>query len=116
MSIYKLKSDITNYSCFIEDYPKGQESIMGLSRDNWWKPFGVNYTPVKLEVSADDLGRKNLGFDFSGMLSPFFVLSELALNSLDDILLPRGEVLSVITESKKRNIMAITQPMLYRIA
>lgn len=102
MNIYKLKSDVTNYSSFIEDYPKGQESVMGLSRDNWWKPFGANYTPVTLEILANDLGIKNYRFYFNDMLSPFFVLSEFALNSLEDILLPRGELLPVITESKRK--------------
>jgi len=36
------------------------------------------------------------------MLSPFFVFSEAALIALEDILLPRGQVLPVITKSKKK--------------
>lgn len=31
--LYCLQSDITNYSSFIQDYPDGEESIMGRSRD-----------------------------------------------------------------------------------
>lgn len=37
------------------------------------------------------------------MLSPFFVFSETALIALEDILLPRGQILPVTTESKKKS-------------
>lgn len=100
--IYRLISDVTNFCSFIEVYPKEQESIIGRAMDQDWREFGGNYTPITLKQSRSDTGKKNFQFDFSSMLSPFFVFSEIALNALEDILLPRGQVLPVITESKRK--------------
>ena len=101
-NIYRLKSDVTNFCSFIEVYPKEKESMIGRAMGQRWRKFGDNYTPITLEQCRSDTGKKNFQFDFSSMLSPFFVLSETALNALEDILLPRGQVLPVITESKKK--------------
>lgn len=92
-----------NHSSFIQNYPDGEESIMGRVRDQLWKPFDEDYHPIKLELNKSDTGKKNYQFDISGSLRPFFVISELALDKLRDILEPRGQVLPVITESKKKN-------------
>ncbi|SHF25297.1 hypothetical protein SAMN02745781_01811 [Vibrio gazogenes DSM 21264] len=75
---------------------------MGISRDNWWHPFRDEYSEIKLELRKNDAGKKNYQFDFSGALNPFFVMSDVALDQLSDILKPRGEILPVITESKKK--------------
>lgn len=99
---YLLKSDTKNHSSFIQNYPEGEESIMGRSRDEPWLPFGSDYTPVKLELNRSDTGKKNYQFDFSGSLRPFFIISEMTLDKLRDILEPRGQVLPVITDSKKK--------------
>lgn len=101
--IYLLRSDTKNYSSFIQDYPEGEESIMGRVRDIFWKPFENKYTPITLSLNKSDSGKKNYSFDFSGSLRPFFVISEVALDKLSDVLKPRGEILPVITESKKKN-------------
>ena len=68
----------------------------------WWKPFDSHIAPVVLELCKNDSGKRNYQFDFSSALNPFFVISEDALNKLKDILVPRGQVLPVITESKKK--------------
>ncbi|MBL0872206.1 hypothetical protein HLB02_02255 [Serratia nevei] len=99
--IYLLQSDVTNFCSFIQDYPEGEESIMGRVRSAHWKPL-INYTPVMLELRSNDTGKRNYQFDFSSALSPFFVLSENVLDELGDILLPRGQVLPVLTESKRK--------------
>ncbi|WP_309550823.1 hypothetical protein [Erwinia sorbitola] len=65
-------------------------------------PFTENYKAIKLELRKNDFGKKNYQFDFSGALNPFFVISELTLDKLRDILEPRGQILPVITESKKK--------------
>ncbi len=101
-NIYKLKSNITEFCSFIENYPKGKESIMGLAMDQHWRFFDCNYSPIFLELRRNEAGKKNYQFDISSALSPFFVFSENALNALEDILLPRGQVLPVTTESKKK--------------
>lgn len=46
---------------------------------------------------------KNYQFDISGSLGPFFVFSEAAIECLSDILKPRGQILPVLTESKKKS-------------
>lgn len=78
---------------------------MGRARDFPWKPFETTnkkYSPIILILESNDAGKKNYQFDFSGALNPFLVISELALNRLADILGSRGQVLPVITESKKK--------------
>jgi len=100
--IYLLESDVTNYCSFIQDYPEGEESIMGRAVDDAWVPFGDDYEAITLELRRNDFGKKNYQFDFSSALSPFFVMSEQTLDTLGDILLPRGQVLPVKTESKKK--------------
>lgn len=100
--IYYLQSDVTNYCSFIQDYPEGEESIMGRAVDDPWKPFGNEYRAITLELRKNDFGKKNYQFDFSSALNPFFVISEFALTALADILEPRGQLLPVITASKRR--------------
>lgn len=102
MKIYKLKSNVTDFCSFIEDYPDGQESVMSQSVRCRWQPFSTGNRPVKLELRRNDLGRKNYQFDISGALSPFFVFSERAVKELGDILTSRGVILPVATESKKK--------------
>ncbi|HCJ7369211.1 TPA: hypothetical protein NVL56_001120 [Enterobacter hormaechei subsp. xiangfangensis] len=102
--IYLLGSDVTNFCSFIQDYPEGEESIMGRVRSANWKPLS-NYIPIRLELRSNDTGKRNYQFDFSSALSPFFVLSENALDVLSDILLPRGEVLPVLTDSKRKTFL-----------
>lgn len=99
--VYLLKSDTRNCSSFIEDYPEGQESIMGVAMKSKWHTF-ESYSPVKLVLDRSDTGKKNYSFDISGSLRPFYVISEFALADLNDILEPRGQLLPVITESKRR--------------
>lgn len=100
--IYLLRSNTRDCSSFIEDYPSGQESIMGKVRDLFWKPFEGSLEPISLSLNRSDSGKKNYSFDFSGSLRPFFVFSEFSLSTLNDILEPRGQLLPVITQSKRR--------------
>ncbi|MFP1757137.1 hypothetical protein [Lonsdalea quercina] len=101
-NIYLLESDVSECCSFIQSYPDGEESIMGRAVDRRWIPFDEEYTPIKLELQKSDSGKKNYQFDFSSALRPFFVISELALDKLKDILEPRGQILPVITDSKKK--------------
>lgn len=100
--IYRLKSDVSQFCSFIEDIPDDKESIMGIAMGSRWRPLGDSYTPITLELRSNEIGRKNYQFDISSALTPFFVLSEKALDSLGDIFLPRGEILLVKTESKRK--------------
>lgn len=100
--IYLLRSTSLNTCSFIQEYSNNEESIMGLARDKPWHPFGKEYIAITLELRRNDAGKKNYQFDFSSALNPFFVISESALDKLGDILTPRGQVLPVITKSKKK--------------
>ena len=100
--IYLLRTTLRDTCFFIQDYPEGEEGIMGRAIDQRWKPFGDDYQPIKLELRRNELGKKNYQFDFSGALNPFLVFSESALTTLADILEPRGQLLPVITESKRK--------------
>lgn len=112
--IYILKSDVTNYCSFIQDYPEGEESIIGRSMGQEWKPFGVNYQPITLKLPRNEAGKKNYQFDFSSALKPFYVMSESAATALADILEPRGQFLPVITESKRKKFVGYypTNPLI----
>ncbi|EEI47597.1 TPA: hypothetical protein ACSEXO_003548 [Proteus mirabilis] len=104
-NVYYLKSDMVNYCSFIQNYPDGEESIMGRSRDQGWRRFGNDYTEISLELRSNDFGKKNYQFDFSSALSPFFVFSESGANHLFDILNPRGQFLGVRTASKRKKFI-----------
>ena len=100
--IYCLDSDTRNYSLFIQDYDfNKEESIMGVAMKSRWLPLHVT-SFIKLELNRSDKGKKNYQFDISGSLGPFFIFSELALDKLGDVFKPRGQILPVITESKKK--------------
>ncbi len=48
--IYYLKSDLENYSSFIQNYPDGEESIIGRAMDQRWSKFTDDYTAISLEL------------------------------------------------------------------
>ena len=102
MKIYKLEFDY-NFSSFIEDSSEGNESDLSEVIGWRWKRFEGDFKPVKLELRrSSETGKKNYQLDFSASLRPFFIFSENALDKLKDILIPRGQILPVITESKRK--------------
>jgi hypothetical protein len=68
MRIFRLKSDVGAFSSFIEKYPAGQESIIGRTMAQEWKPFDDSFRAVELVQRASDDGKKNYQFDISGAL------------------------------------------------
>lgn len=55
--IYELTSSYGELSSFIEDYPDGQESIIGIAMDRGWQPF-EDYKPITLALCRGDTGKK----------------------------------------------------------
>ncbi|MCG8710960.1 hypothetical protein JHU04_004282 [Brenneria sp. 4F2] len=102
IKIYLLRSTSRTTCSFIQDYPDGERSIIGRSMMRRWRPFINEYNAIQLTLRKDDAGKKNYRFDFSSALNPFFIISESALNKLSDIFEPRGQILPVLTESKKK--------------
>lgn len=106
-TIYRLRSDVANYSSFIQDYETGvDESIMSVAVHQRWKPF-IDWNPIRLSQRESDSGKRNYAFDISGSLFPFYVFSEEAVKALNDILVENGQILSVDCESKKKKILRI---------
>lgn len=101
--IYVLQSDVTNFCSFIQDIGVGEESIMGIAMRRQWSSFKSEYKKITLELWRNDYNKRNYKFDFSSALNPFLVISEKCLSLMGDVLTPRGEVLPVITESKRKN-------------
>ena len=101
--IYLLKTTLSDTCFFIQDdCPEDEKGIQERAMGQRWKPFGDDYQPIKLELGRSDFGKKNYQFDFCGFSRPFLVFSESALTALADILEPRGQLLPVITESKRK--------------
>ncbi|OSN05641.1 hypothetical protein AU511_09290 [Lonsdalea iberica] len=127
MKIYLLRSTSKNTCSFIQDYPSGERSIIGRSMMRCWKPFLNDYSEIRLELRKNDFGKKNYQFDFSSALGPFFIISESVLDKLSDILESRGQILPVITDSKKKKFFGYyptnpltgcfdTEKSIYRVA
>mgnify|MGYP007096980883 CR=1 FL=1 len=101
MKIYILSSSYSDNCSFIENYPRGTESIMSKAMAQHWLTF-QHYKPITLELYRSDTGKKNYKFDFSDTLNPFLVFSEKAIKALSPVLLSRGQFLDVITDSKRK--------------
>lgn len=56
--VYDLQSDVTGFCSFIQDYPDGEESIIGRSMRQRWNAFDNNYKEISLELRSNDLGKK----------------------------------------------------------
>ena len=100
--LYILCSDVENYSSFIQNIREKEKSIMSIASSSNWKPIGDKYKEIEVELSSSDTGKRNYKMDISGSLQPFFIFSDLAIKSLEEILLPRGEVLPIQHKSKRK--------------
>ncbi|WP_422353095.1 imm11 family protein [Stenotrophomonas sp. AR026] len=101
-NVYELSSDTERFSSFIERYSAHEESIMGRAMARRWQRFDSQYAPITLELSRSDSGRRSYDFDLSAALCPFLIFSESALDALNSTLPASGQVLEVLTESKRR--------------
>lgn len=99
--IYLLKSILGNKSIFIH-IQDNHIPISIQAMEQKWQPFSENYKPVKLKLYKSDEGKKNFQFDFCSFLAPFYIFSDKAVDVLGDILRKNGQILSVITESKRK--------------
>ena len=100
--VYLLRSDVENYSSFIQNIREKEKSIISVASSFYWEPLGNEYKEIEVELRSSDTGKKNYKMDISGSLQPFFIFSDLALKSLGNILLSRGEVLPIQHKSKRK--------------
>jgi hypothetical protein len=99
--VYQLTSDLENFSFFIEKYTHVDNTFL---RKYWeWKEIDLTtYEPVKYELCAGDNGKKNYQMDVSTFSSGIIIFSEKAIDILKDILEKTGQIVPIITESKRK--------------
>lgn len=104
MRIYKLNSNTQEFSFFLYDHKGNSNRELSISRDsiNWKWSYPSKYNIATFELRAGDNRKKNYNFDISTFESPFIIISEKAWLELKDILEPRGVLLEINTQSKRR--------------
>lgn len=95
--IYQLQSDTENFSYFLRTSRDNPRQSM---RWLWNKP--PFYHPENFMLVAGDNKKKSYKTDISTATNPFILFSENTWDSLKDILEPRGVLLDIITESKRK--------------
>ena len=104
LKVYKIQNVMKDYSFFIEiNYTDWKDSIHIKSIEQKWRPFDLkNFKIPEFELHPSDTGKRNYRFDLSTSTGGFIIFSEKAIESLKDILEPRGQFLPVITPSKRK--------------
>lgn len=107
LKVYKLQNVMKNYSFFIEiNYANWKDSIHTKSIEQKWRPFDLkNFKIPEFELHPSDTGKRNYKFDVSSSSRPFYIFSEKVVESLKDILEPRGQFLPIITPSKRKKYL-----------
>lgn len=98
--VYKLHSDLENCAHFTERY-KDVDNVF--IKQYWeWKNIDLtSYIPVKYELCSAGNGVKNYRFDIS-RTNGLIIFSEKAVNVLKDILEQTGQIVPIVTESKRK--------------
>jgi hypothetical protein len=99
--VYKLKNDLENYAHFLEI----RENVDNMFIDKYWrwKEIDLNtYEPVKYELCSGDNGKKNYKMDIAKTSMGLIIFSEKAINALKNILEKTGQIVPIITESKRK--------------
>lgn len=98
--VYQLTSDLEKYSHFLEQYKNVDETFI---KKYWnWKYIDLNlYEPVIYKLYPGDNGKKNYHMDISTSHG-LIIFSEKAIVVLRDILESSGQIVPIITESKRK--------------
>lgn len=105
LKVYKIQNAMIDYSFFIENNNKGYMDLIqykAMHNQSWEKFDLTKYEIPRFELCSSDTGKKNYKFDVSSASAPFYIFSEKAVESLKDILEPRGQFLPIITPSKRK--------------
>lgn len=108
LQLFELDSDYRNYSSFLQtNYDELFESIhYKVLHEQKWEIFDMEkYVIPEFKLNSSDTGKKNFQHDISATTSPFFILSQNAVEALKDILEPRGQFIPVITPSKRKKFV-----------
>lgn len=116
LKVYKIQNVMKDYSFFIEiNYTDWKDSIHIKSIEQKWMSFDLkNFKIPEFELHPSDTGKRNYRFDLSTSTGGFIIFSEKAIESLKDILEPRGQFLPVITPSKRKKYVGYypTKPLI----
>lgn len=116
LKVYKIQNVMKDYSFFIEiNYTDWKDSIHIKSIEQKWRPFDLkNFKIPEFELHPSDTGKRNYRFDLSTSTGGFIIFSEKAIESIKDILEPRGQFLPVITPSKRKKYVGYypTKPLI----
>lgn len=108
IKLYALRGLTRDYSSFCQtNYESLDESILRkVIEEQCWKGFDLNnFNIPEFSLCSSDSGKKNYQFDISSSSCPFFIFSEDAIEKLVHILKPRGQILPIITSSKRKKYM-----------
>lgn len=99
--VYQLSSDYENYSIFLEKYTNIKNSFI---YKYWeWETIELkNYDPVIFELHASGNGKKNYKMDVCTFVGGIVILSEKAVESLKEILKQSGQIIPIVTPSKRK--------------
>ena len=98
--VYELQNDLENYAHFLETY----EDVNNTFLDKYWKWKTIDlktYEPVQYELLGSDTGKKNYQFDIS-RTNGLIIFSEKAIEVLKEILEQNGQIVPIITPSKRK--------------
>jgi hypothetical protein len=98
--VYQLKSDLENYANFVEKYT----DVHNMFIDKYWEWKSIdlnNYEPVKCELIHSGNNKKNYQFDVA-RINGLIIFSEKAIDVFKDILEKTGQIVPIITESKRK--------------
>lgn len=120
IKLYALRGLTRDYSSFCQtNYESLDESILRkVIEEQCWKGFDLNnFNIPEFSLCSSDSGKKNYQFDISSSSCPFFIFSEGAIEKLVHILKPRGQLLPIITSSKRKKYIGYypTKPLVNMI-
>ncbi|EEM7496063.1 hypothetical protein C8737_20270 [Salmonella enterica subsp. enterica serovar Bareilly] len=120
IKLYTIQGNTKDYSYFLQtNWNDLSESIkMKSLHEQKWKPFDLNkYVIPEFDLNSSDTGKRNFQHDISTHTSPFYIFSENAVESLKDILEPRGQFLPINTPSKRKKFIGYypTKPLINTI-
>ena len=101
MKVYQLLSDSKNYSFFLEQ----DKNVDNTFFKKYWecKSFDLTtYEPVVFKLHPGDNRLKNYKMDLSSFDSGLIIFSEKAIEVLKDILEKYGQIVPIITDSKRK--------------
>lgn len=99
--VYQLKSDYEKHSVFLEKYTNIEDTFI---KKYWeWATIDLEkYKPIVFALYAGDDGKKNYKTDISTAEGGIVVLSEKAVESLKEILKQSGQIIPIVTPSKRK--------------